>query len=180
MAGAIEFPDLNKINFKTLINGMILNGSNWVQFRNHFEHAIQVYVPLDLLTTGYFTRNYNNGYNRFDLGDIAANIAGNADAKGAYNVIFMKNLIHKLAVSCFDYDRYLLYEIHKNDLTSYFPSDFHREARRRRHEWESVEDVPNTILLDKTNFPEEMNEHFAAAHDRGIGQENLLYRNADG
>ncbi|CAG8830872.1 13313_t:CDS:2, partial [Gigaspora rosea] len=26
---AIEFPDLNKINFKTLMNGMILNGSNW-------------------------------------------------------------------------------------------------------------------------------------------------------
>ncbi|CAG8830868.1 21246_t:CDS:1, partial [Gigaspora rosea] len=138
------------------------------------------YVPLDLLTTGYFTGNYNNGYNRFDLANIAANIAGNADAKEAYNVIFMKNLIHKLAVSCFDYDRYILYETHKNDLTSYFCSDFNRGARRRRHEWESVEDAPNTILFDKTNLPEEMNEHFAAAHDGGVGQGNLLCKNADG
>src|SRR6185437_13380469 len=101
MAGTIEFSDLNKINFKTLINRMILNGSNWVQFRNHFEHAIQVYVSLDLLTTRYFTENYNNGYNRFDLANIAANIAGNTDAQGAYNVIFIKNLIHKLAMSYF-------------------------------------------------------------------------------
>ncbi|CAG8825780.1 14585_t:CDS:1, partial [Gigaspora rosea] len=152
MAGAIEFPDLNKINFKTLMNGMVLNGSNWVQFINHFEHAIQVYVLLDLLTTGHFTGNYNNRYNRFDLGDIANKIAGNADAKGAYNVIFMKNLIHKLAVSCFDYNRYILYETHKNDLALYFPSDFNRVARRKRHDWESVEDDPTTILLDKTYF----------------------------
>ncbi|CAG8760994.1 24450_t:CDS:2, partial [Gigaspora rosea] len=150
---AIEFPDLNKINFKTLMNGMILNGSNWVQYRNHFEHAIQVYVPLDLLTTGFFTGNYNIGYYRIALNNIAANIAGNVEAQGAYNVVFMKNLIHKLAISCFDYDRYILYETHKNDLTSYFYT---------------------------TNFPEEMNIHFATAHDGGIGQGNLVCRNADG
>ncbi|CAG8813912.1 3377_t:CDS:2, partial [Gigaspora rosea] len=121
------------------MNGMILNGSNWVQFRNHFEHAIQVYVPLDLLTTGYFTGNYNNGYNRIPLNNIAGLIAGNADAQGAYN-----------------------------------------RTRRRRHEWESVEDAPNTILLDKTNFPEEINEHFAAALNGGVGQGNLLCRDPDG
>src|SRR6185437_16725437 len=99
MAGAIEFLDLNKNNFKTLMNGMILNGSNWVQFQNHFEHAIQVYVLLDLLTTGFFTGNYNNGYNRILLNNIATNIAENADTQGAYNVVFSKNLIHKLAIS---------------------------------------------------------------------------------
>ncbi|CAG8813289.1 15557_t:CDS:2, partial [Gigaspora rosea] len=126
------------------------------------------YVPLDLLTTGYFTGNYNNGYDRFDLANIAANIAGNADAKGAYNY-------HALS-----YDRYILYKTHKNDLTSYFPSNFNRGARRKRHDWESVEDDPTTILLDKTNFPEEMNEHFAAAHNGGIGQGNLTCQNADG
>ena len=180
MAGAIEFPDLNKINFKTLMNGMILNGSNWVQFRNHFEHAIQVYVPLDLLTTGYFTGNYNNGYNRIALNNIAGLIAGNAADAGAYNVVFLKNLIHKLAISCFDYDRYILYETHKNELTTYFPSDFNRGARRRRHEWESVQDNPTTILLDKTNFPEEMNMYFQAAHTGGIGQGNLTCADTDG
>ncbi|CAG8806783.1 26154_t:CDS:2, partial [Gigaspora rosea] len=110
MAGAIEFPDLNKINFKTLMNGMILNGSNWVQFRNHFEHAIQQSMQT--------------------------------------------HKEHKI--------------------------DFNRGTRRRRHEWELVEDTPNTILLDKTNFPEEMNEHLAAALNGGIGQGNLLYRDADG
>ncbi|CAG8786497.1 15555_t:CDS:2, partial [Gigaspora rosea] len=132
---------------------------------NHFEYAIQVYVSLDLLTTGYFTGNYNNGYNRIAIGNIAGLIGGNADTQGAYNVVFMKNLIHKLAISCFDYERYILYEIHKNDLTLYFCSDFNRGTRRRRYEWESVKDAPNTILLDKTNFPEEMNIHFAAEHD---------------
>src|SRR6185312_12504114 len=180
MAGAIEFPDLNKINFKTLMNGMILDGSNWVQFRNHSEHAIQIYVPLDLLATGFFTGNYNIGYNRMPLNGIAANIAGNVDTQGAYNVVFMKNLIHKLAISCFDYERYILYETHKNDLTLYFCSDFNRGARRRRHEWESVEDGPPTILLDKTNFPEEMNMHFAIAHTRGVGQGNLICQDANG
>src|SRR6185437_9674978 len=47
-------------------------------------------------------------------------------------------------------------------------------------EWESVEDGPPTILLDTTNFPEEMNIHFADAHNRGIGQGNLICANADG
>src|SRR6185437_9225090 len=47
-------------------------------------------------------------------------------------------------------------------------------------EWESVEDGPPTILLDTTNFPEEMNIHFADAHNRGIGQGNLICKNADG
>ncbi|CAG8826868.1 8211_t:CDS:1, partial [Gigaspora rosea] len=147
---------------------------------NYFEHAIQVYVPLDLLTTGYFTGNYNNGYNRIALNDIAGLIGGDAANAGAYNVLFMKNLVHKLAISCFDYERYILYETHKNDLTSYFCNDFNRGARRKRHYWESVEDNPTTILLDKTNFPEEMNIHFAAANDRGIGQGNLICQNADG
>ncbi|CAG8807263.1 7903_t:CDS:2, partial [Gigaspora rosea] len=118
-----------------------------------------------LINNRILSENYNNGYNRFDLGDIANNIVGNANAKGAYNVIFIKNLIHKLAVSCFDYDRYILYEIHKNDLTSYFPSDFNRGARRKRQDWESVEDDPTTILLDKNNFSEEMKVHFTAAHN---------------
>ena len=128
MVGAIEFPDFNKINFKTLINGMILNGSNWVQFRNHFKHAIQVYVLLDLLTTEFFTGNYNNRYNRIPLNNIAANIARNIDVQGAYNIVFMKNLIYKLAISCFDYKRYILYETHKNDLILYFCSNFNRGA----------------------------------------------------
>ncbi|CAG8830020.1 17313_t:CDS:2, partial [Gigaspora rosea] len=90
------------------------------------------------------------------LNQIAGLIGENAAEQGAYNVVFMKNLIHKLAISCFDYERYILYETHK------------------------VEDGPPTILLDKTNFPEEMNEHFAAALTGGIGQGNLLCRDADG
>ncbi|CAG8815785.1 5607_t:CDS:2, partial [Gigaspora rosea] len=53
-------------------------------------------------------------------------------------------------------------------------------AQRKRHDWESVEDDPTTILLDKTNFPEEMDIHFAAAHNGGIGQGNLICQNADG
>ncbi|CAG8774452.1 25275_t:CDS:2 [Gigaspora rosea] len=130
------------------MNGMILNGSNWVQFRNHFEHAIQVYVPLDLLTTGYFAGNYNNGYNRIVLNQIAGLIGGNAAEQGAYNIHTIQNT--------------------------------QRGQRRRRHDWESVENGPPTILLDKTNFPEKMNEHFAAALTRGIVQGNLLCRDADG
>ena len=65
-------------------------------------------------------------------------------------------------------------------MTSYFCSDFNRGAWRKRHEWESIEDGPPTILLDKTNFSEEMNAHFTAAHDGGIGQENLECQDADG
>ena len=103
----VEFSDLNKINFKTLMNGMVFNGINWVQFRNHFEHAIQVYVPLDLLTPGYFTGTADKGYIRCTRDQIAADIALGDDRLGAYNIVFMKNLIHKLAISCFDYERYL-------------------------------------------------------------------------
>ncbi|CAG8822809.1 14981_t:CDS:2, partial [Gigaspora rosea] len=98
---------------------------------NHFEHAIQVYVPLDLLTTGYFTRNYNNGYNRIALNDIAGLIGGDAANAGAYNV-------------------------------------------------ESVQDNPTTILLDKINFPEEMNMYFEAAHTGGTGQGNLTCTDTNG
>ena len=176
----VEFPDLNKINFKTLMNGMVFNGINWVQFRNHFEHAIQVYVPLDLLTPGYFTGTADKGYIRCTRAQIGNDIALDDDRLGAYNIVFMKNLIHKLAISCFDYERYLHYETHKDDLTGYFVSDFNNGLRRRRHEWESVEDNPRTFLLDKTNFPEAMNVIYEAAHDGGKGQGNLTCADADG
>ncbi|CAG8816261.1 9996_t:CDS:1, partial [Gigaspora rosea] len=53
-------------------------------------------------------------------------------------------------------------------------------ARRRRHEWESIKDVPPTVLLDKTNFLKEINMHFATVHTRVVEQGNLLCRDADG
>jgi hypothetical protein len=176
----VEFPDLHKINFKTLMNGMIFNGTNWVQFRNQFEHAIQTAVPLDLLTTGYFVGSYNLGYRRLTSAQAATDIGLNADSEGAFNVVFMKALIHKLAVSCFDWERFQLYKTHESDLTCYNPSDWHNGARRTRHDWESTDTGPPSVLLDKTSFPEAMNEHYAANATDGKGKGNLACIDADG
>ena len=62
MANTTEFINITKWNFNELMGNWKCNGANWLEWSIEFEKRIQGKIPLDLLTTGYFTGNPKKGW----------------------------------------------------------------------------------------------------------------------
>ncbi|CAG8730766.1 13473_t:CDS:1, partial [Ambispora leptoticha] len=92
-----EFPSIDKIDFTKVMEGMKFNGENWPKYYDTFMKNIQSYVPIELLTTGFFSGSKNSGYIRIDdMGEIIANPRATDLYRGQYNIVFMRQLWKKL------------------------------------------------------------------------------------
>src|ERR1700752_5376238 len=185
----IQFPDLEKINFLTMMGGMKFNGRNWIQFRNTFFHAIKIHVPEALLILGYFKGDLSNGYIKIDANtEIAQDIAidqADGGPQGAFNAGFHKRILEKLAHSCFEYNQYQEYEQHKNDYVCIIPCDINadvqgRGQRRRANDWEATWEITDRFTIKDPiglETAKGLNVTFGANCNGAIGQANLVCEN---